>query len=137
MDFKIMFAFLAPLVSKIGGYLILLLVVCGIITAGYFYYEHQKAEIATLTQNVATLQTSNNALNLQMKHLQDDMALVQKAQDAATVAINKATTQSAVTKQKIKSENLVAAANSNSPQLETQINADFANTFSTLQGLTK
>jgi hypothetical protein len=127
----------AGLFTKLGMYLIGGLLLIGLAVGVYAYVENQKVQIATLTANVSTLQTSNTAEQLQISTLLKDVAAVKQAQDIATKAISDASTQAKLAQQAIKSQNLVKAAQTNSAGLAIQLNTSTAATFQGWENISK
>ena len=127
----------ASLFSKVGLYAIGALVAVLILIGGYAYIEHQNVTIANLQSSVATLQVTDKAKQLQIDSLVKDMNLVKQAQDAATKAINDASTQAKLAQQQIRSQNLNKAAEQNSGQLQIQLNTGTAQTLTNWENLSK
>ncbi len=127
----------AGLFTKIGVYAIIFLVLIGLGVGTYAYIESQNAKIANLETSVSSLQTSNTAESLQISHLQSDLLIVQKAQDAANKAISDATTQAKLAQQAIRSQNLNKAAQQNSVKLQTQLDTDTTATFEAWENISK
>lgn len=127
----------AGLFTKIGLYAIGALLLILVLIGGYAYIENQKSQIATLTANVATYKTSNDAMQNQINVLIQDMATVKKAQDAANAAISDAANKASLAEQAIRSQNLNKAAKTNSTALAKQLNASTVTIFQGWEDISK